>query len=75
MEARPPAVTDLVLQGPAGKFEKDSIAISAALVGSGPPDHHRRRIGYGAIAFVALAAGFFGQGVFNPFLNDPLFSP
>src|SRR5262245_14908594 len=49
-----PAITKLLLQGPAGKVEPTLVKKGAGFIRVRHPDHHRRRIGHGMKASLAL---------------------
>src|SRR5215813_12529239 len=55
-----PAIAKLLLQGPAGKVKPALVEKGAGLVRVRHPDHHRRRIGHGVKASLALPQRFIG---------------
>src|SRR5215510_7647469 len=66
-----PAISKLLLQGPAGKVEPSLVQKGAGLARIRHPDHHRRRIGHGVKASLALPQRFVGTFALRDIKGHP----
>src|SRR5262245_14531053 len=57
MNSLSPAIAGLLFHGSSGEIQPDLISVSAALVGSGYPNHHRRSISHVAETRFAFLNG------------------
>src|SRR5262245_40489061 len=71
MNSLRPAIAKLLLQGPAGKVQPTLVEKGAGLLRVRHPDHHRRRIGHGVKASLALPQRFVGTFTLRDIQGHP----